>query len=109
MYSKLWCLGVLEKAENSAARPQEFWDNLYIELYRAGLNADSATIERKILEDLRFNQGRVLFKAWKKLIKSGRDRPDAKIAQRFAFLYKEIEYERWFASKEIKFNFAKTT
>lgn len=109
MYSKLWCLGVLEKLENSAARPNYFWDNLYVSLYRAGLNADSATIERKILEDLRFNQGRVLFKAWKKLIKSGGKEPDPKLAQRFAFVYKEIEYERHFASQERLLDFEKTT
>lgn len=100
MYSKTWCLKVLEKAENAVARDSKFWDEVYNSLRREGLSAESADIEREILRDLQFSGPYRLFNAWKRLIKSGNHVPDPRRAQEFVHKFKEQVHERHFASLE---------
>lgn len=109
MYSRTWCVDLLEKVEMSAARPQEFWNNLYDDLRNEGLLGDSLDIEHELLKDLRFNKGRCLFVAWKPLIKSGGKRPDPAKVHAFVFKFKEVVWERHFASMENDLFNPKTT
>lgn len=109
MYSYDWCLRLLEKVELTAARPQDYWDKLYNDLWEAGLPGTQFEIDREILKDLQYNKGRRLFNAWKLLIKSGATRPEPRYVIRFVHQFREITWMKRFQAAERELNFEGST